>query len=416
MSGQRRLHGEGVVTVSVRNRIDPWLAGIGLMAFIMLLPFSSYVAAFQSVREAWQIDGTAASILYSAYLLGSALSALIFLPQLDRLPVSHVTVAGVAVNILTHLLFPLLAGSFWSAALLRLAGGGAYIVAYMGGVQWVARRYHLGKGKAVSIFVGAGYAGTTSSYLLSGLLLEHFGDWRTVYMITAVVSVAALPLGLWLLAHSGLETLTRRRSSLDLSVLRLPSLLLVIGVYALHSAELYLARLWLPQFLGVNLALHGVQAAEARGVALAGVMFIPGAVSVMAGGWLSDRVRRRRTAAIIFGISGICSLTLGWLVALPPFLVIGIGFIYGLFTAADSSIYSTAVTEITPGHQLGSAQAVQSLAGFLVAAVVPVMAGSILDANESLAGWGFAFTFCASLALIGLALLQRMRPVAPLPA
>jgi MFS family permease len=133
-------------------------------------------------------------------------------------------------------------------------------------------------------------------------------------------------------------------------------------------------------------------------------MFMMGTVGVFVGGSLSDALGRSRAAALIFGISGLCSFAAGWLIDAPTWLI-GLGFVYGFMTAADSAIYSTAVTELSPANRIGSTQAVQSFIGFAIGALVPVIAGSILDWAGAEQGWTLAFSFNGILAVIGLSAL-----------
>ena len=211
--------------------------------------------------------------------------------------------------------------------------------------------------------------------------------------------------------EKGKEGEARGSGWLTLSVLRDRRLVLVIAAYALHTAELYLARLWLPLRLGASLVRSGYDAGEAVSLAaaLAGSMFMTGIGSVLAGGWLSDRLGRPTAAALIFSASGACSFAAGWLVGLPPAYLIGLGFVYGFVTAADSAIYSTAVTELAPRGRVGSTQAVQSFVGFGVGAAAPVLAGSILDASGSTMAWGLVFSFNGALAVIGVVFLVWLR-------
>jgi MFS family permease len=71
-------------------------------------------------------------------------------------------------------------------------------------------------------------------------------------------------------------------------------------------------------------------------------------------------------------------------------------------TAADSAIYSTAVTEVAPPDELGSAQAAQAFIGFLATAVAPVAAGFVLDLGG---GFGGAFALAGLASLAGAAVL-----------
>jgi MFS family permease len=236
------------------------------------------------------------------------------------------------------------------------------------------------------------------------------------YLIMAAASISGMVLILFL-AQSGKQvenngpTMRAGKGRLDLKVLGNKPVLLVILAYALHTAELYLARLWFPLLLGVVWIQQGRAELEAAALAatLAGFMFTTGIIGVFTGGWLSDRLGRSYGAALIFMLSGVCSFVAGWLLGAPPVFLIVLGFFYGFLTAADSAIYSTAITELSPPEQLGSTQAAQSFIGFAIGAVVPVMAGFILDLAQAELKWGFAFSFNGLLALMGVGALVWLR-------
>jgi MFS family permease len=318
------------------------------------------------------------------------------------------------------LLFPLLARGLVTAGALRFLMGMGQVAAYIPGVQLVSERFRLGKrGTAVGLFVAAGYAGTTLSYSFTGLMLERAGGWRSAYLTTALVGLLGVVLAvylLWLTWGGGQPAgeQVARKGRLDLGVLRDRPVMLVILGYALHTAELYLARLWFPLLLGVTLVNNGRSPLAATAVAAtySGFMFMMGILGVLSGGYLSDYLGRGRGAALIFALSGVCSFAAGWLTTAPIGWLIGLGFFYGFVTAADSAIYSTAVTELAPPGKVGSTQAVQSFIGFSIGAIVPVLAGGILDgAGGTAVAWGLAFSFNGLLAVVGvvaLLYLQRL--------
>lgn len=381
--------------------------------FLALLAYSSYNAALPLIQIEWRLNNTGASLMFSAYLVGYALSALLIVPLTDRLPPRHLLRAGLLVMVASQLLFGSAAASAWSGAALRFVMGAGHVAAYTSAVQWVARRFPgRQRGTAVGLLVGAGYAGTTFSFVLMGWLLTWLEAWRPAYTLTAAAGLLGLILTLWL-PPAGEERPAAppaARPTLDLSLLRLRPLLLIVFAYALHTAELYLARLWFPQLLAAGLQQTGLPPLEAgaRAATLAGWMFMTSIAAVFLGGRWSDRWGRARTGAFLFAVSGLCSLAAGWLLELPFSWLVGLGFLYGFSTAADSAIYSTAVTELSPAGRLGSAQAVQAFIGFAVGAAVPVAAGSLLDLFPEPAGWIFAFSFNGLLALIGVLCLVRL--------
>ena len=400
-----------------------WLVGVSLVLLLISLPFSSYAVSVPIIQAEWALTNTEAAVLFSLFLIGYALSSLVLLPLTDRVTPEKILLAGAVVVSLAHLLFPLLARGLVVGGALRFLMGMGQVAAYIPGVQLVSERFRLGKrGTAVGLFVAAGYAGTTLSYSFTGLMLERAGGWRSAYLTTSLVGLVGVALAVWLLwlarnngnRLSVISNQLVKKGKLDLGVLRDRPVMLVILGYALHTAELYLARLWFPLLLGVALVNNGRSPLEATATAAtySGFMFMMGIIGVMAGGYLSDYLGRGRGAALIFALSGLCSFVVGWLTAVPTPWLIGLGFFYGFVTAADSAIYSTAVTELAPPGKVGSTQAVQSFLGFTIGAIVPVLAGGILDsAGGTAVAWGLAFTFNGLLAVVGMAsqlYLQRL--------
>lgn len=404
-----------VESTGVSNK--SWLIGMSIVILLTLQPFSSYVASVPFIRQEWGLSNVQAGVVFSIYLVGYALSAVFLLPLTDKIAPIKVMLVGVFVVAVSNLLFPLLAWSFWSGALLRAIAGMGHVATYIPGVQLVSQRYQGAKrATAVSIFVGAGYAGITLSYTFMGTLLSYTESWRTSYFITALVSFGGALLLIFLMRYPARQTrppgsVKPGTGRLDVTVLGEKSVILIVLVYALHTAELYLARLWFPLLLGVALMQQGkaALAATAQAATLSGLMFTTGVIGVLIGGVLSDKIGRSYGAIVIFGLSGLCSFVAGWLLDVPMSYLIILGFFYGFLTAADSAIYLTAVTELSPPGRTGSTQAVQSFLGFIIGAVLPVAAGAILDLAPVGLEWGLAFSLNGLLAVMGIAILLWLR-------
>ena len=123
----------------------------------------------------------------------------------------------------------------------------------------------------MGLFVAMGYAGTTVSYVFMGQLLNAVESWQAAYLVTALVALAGLVPALLLMLGRGAErpdAAPDRPAApagwrLDLSVLRNRPAVLAIAGYTLHTAELYLARLWLPLLLGAMFLQSGAETQEA---------------------------------------------------------------------------------------------------------------------------------------------------------
>lgn len=392
--------------------------------FLVLLSSSSYVASLPFIRAEWGLNNTQSGVVFSAYLAGYAASSLLVIPFTDRFRPYVIMLAGISLTAVSAVLFPLLAEGLWTASALRFLYGVGHVCVYITGIRLASLRFsEMGRGLAVGVFVSSGYAGTTVSYVLMGVLLDRFESWEPAYLATTLPGLAGVAVTLLLAFERRTVTPEGERTTtiagttvagwLSLAPLRDRRLMLVIMAYALHTAELFVARLWLPLLLVAALVMTGLdsEAAASRAATLAGFMFMTGIFSVLLGGWVSDRFGRNRTATLIFAVSGTCSFLAGWLVGLPFAWLVVLGFLYGFFTAADSAIYSTAVTELAPRNLVGSAQAVQSFIGFVVGTGAPVVAGSILDLSGGQSAWILVFSFNGVLAVAGIACLLWLRRV-----
>ncbi|MCH8185671.1 MAG: MFS transporter, partial [Chloroflexi bacterium] len=52
---------------------------------LVLLPFSSYIASLPIIRDEWQMSNAQAAVVFSAYLIGYAVSSLVLVPLTDRI-------------------------------------------------------------------------------------------------------------------------------------------------------------------------------------------------------------------------------------------------------------------------------------------------------------------------------------------
>ena len=127
------------------------------------------------------------------------------------------------------------------------------------------------------------------------------------------------------------------------------------------------------------------------------------------GGIISDRWGRATSAAAILAFSGACSWTIGWTGDFPWGIIVGVGVVYGWAIAADSAIYSTAVTEASSPDQLGSTQAVQAFLGFAGGVVGPILVGGIVDLSPESIKWGVGFSAVGLLGMGGVAALLYLR-------
>ena len=383
--------------------------------FVLLLPFSSYVAALSFIQEEWGLNNTQAGTVFSAYLAGYALSALLIIPLTDRLGPKYIFLCSAIISVLAHLLFPLVAGNIASAAVLRAVAGVGLVGVYMPGLRVISERFaHGGRGLAMGVFVTAFYAANSASLAATGALMAKLA-WRDAYLAMALAAAAGLPLAYLVLRNHRHVPAHQSSWRLDLAVLKNWKARYFIAGYSLHALELYAMRIWLPAFLTATLIARGndsPQAAVVKGATVAGIAMAAGSVGPLMGGVISDRWGRATSAAAIFALSGACSWIFGWMGGFPWPAVVAMALVYGWAIAADSAIYSAAITEVSDPAHLGSTMAIQSFLGFMGGVLGPILVGGILDVSPEAIKWGVGFSFIGLLSVVAVAGLLRLRYLA----
>lgn len=378
---------------------------LGLTLALVLLPSNVPAAAVPLLRAEWSASAVAAGWVVGAYLAGYSLAVLVVLPLTDRLSARWIIVGGTVLSLGASVALPLLAQDPWLAVAFRVAAGVGLAGVYMPGVRVVAATaLPERRGLAVGLFVASFYLGSAASFLYAGLLL---GDgWRGAMVSSTLVAALAIPLAL---AGARPLPVAGGRSVLDLSVLRSGELVRTIAAYSGHAWELFAARAWLSAFLAGVLVAHGATTADATGEAgrWSGLILAAGIPAVFAGGWASDHFGRVRTAFVMAIASGVLAVVFGLLGSAPWPLLLAVGFLYSGLIAADSAVYSTAVTELAPGAKVGSAQAIQAFLGFGAGSLGPPAAGLALDLGLGYAG---VFAVAGAASIFGaLPLLRDLR-------
>ena len=377
----------------------------------MLLPSQLPAAALPLMRTEWNASSAELGWAVSAYLLGYTAAVLVVLPLTDRVRPSRVIVIGALVTAVANLGFAFAAQDVITGSALRVIAGFGLAGVYMPGVRLVAQSSDPARrGRAVGLYVAAFYLGGSLSFLATGLLLGPFG-WRGAALILGAIGLAALPVAA--ISSRGIPETTGERAHLDLRVLRNAPLVRTITAYVGHSWELFIVRAWLAAFLAAAFALRGLSPTDASATASqwAALLLALGVPGVFIGGWLSDRVGRTRAALLYALGSGAISIGFGTLLFAPWPAIVAVGGIYGALVAADSAVYSTAVTELAPASRIGSAQALQSVAGFGIGSLGPVVAGVALDLGS---GWVGPFLVAGVVGIataLPLALTLRERPL-----
>lgn len=386
--------------------------------------FTTYSAAMPLLTADWGMTAAQAGSVQSAWHLGYLVSLFVVGLLGDRFGAKRTYLVSAVVASAGALAFAGFADSYASAVALNglagLCSGGSYTP----GLTLIAERIAPGKrGRAMGFYLAAGSLGYALSMVVSSRLFP-IGGWHLAFWVTCSLPTAGLAISLWILratpnvvhASSGGRSVWR-----DIpEVLRNRAALLSMLAYAFHCWELLGLWTWLPAYLAAS-AQTGVTNAAASasavgvGVLLSGLTYLTSMLGSLTGGALSDRWGRTRSILLFSCASIMFSFLFGWIPGVPLIALFTLAALYNFAAIADSSIYSTSLTELVEPRLIGSAYAVRSVLGFGAGVVSPYVFGLVLDAARAGVpaspdlGWGLAWTSLGLAALPGPLLTWYLR-------
>jgi MFS family permease len=398
-----------------------WLTELCLSRVGFVFIFTTYSAALPLLKTDWSMSASEAGLVQSAWHVGYLISLFAVGFISDHIGAKKAFLAGSMLASLSALLFALLADSFMSGLLLYGLTGLCSGASYTPGLTLVSERFvAYQRGRAMGWFLAASSLGYGASLILSGLLMPHVG-WRGAFIATACGPLFATLISFWMLRATPNVVHPRGADHTGgfalLEVWRNKPAMLVIWAYVFHSWELLGLWAWLPAYLAVSITHGGSMTVQAAGIGamLTALTYITSMGGSIYGGALSDRWGRTRV--ILWGacLSLVCSFTFGWMMALPLWLLVAVAAIYNITAIADSSVYSTAITELVPPQYLGAAYALRSLLGFGAGVISPWVFGLVIDwargeplRSETMA-WGLAWTALGVGAVLGPLMTLKLR-------
>jgi len=401
------------------SRDHAWLGGLCASRASFSLIITVYSATMPLVVVDWGMSAAQAGLVQSAWHVGSLVSLFAIGFLSDRYGAKRMFLASGFAATASACLFAAFADGFLSALLLYglagLCSGGSYTP----GLTLISQRFAAARGRAMGFYLAAASVGYALSLVLSGLVTPHFG-WRGAYVMAALGPVLGSAIAFWTL-RAGANVVhppatPEARGHPVREVLANRPALLSIFAYAFHTWELVGIKTWLPAFLAAAAVYSGMSMVDAASLAalLTALGYVASAAGGVAGGALSDRLGRTRTILIASCASLACSFTFGWLFGLPLWLLVAIACLYLFAAIADSSVYSTAATELVPPRLIGATYSVRSVIGLSAGALSPWALGAVIDfardagAPERLT-WGLAWCVLGAGAALGPLMTWRLR-------
>ena len=383
--------------------------------------FTAYSGLLPLLRAEWNMSAGEAGLVQSAWHVGYLTSLFVVGFLSDHFGAKRTFLIGNIFAAGSAMAFALATDGFVSAlflhGLLGLCSGSSYTP----GLTLISERFGpQSRGRAMGFYLAAASLGYAVSLLASGVLVAVIG-WRGVLTVAACGPLTAAALTFYSLRET--PNLVHPRSATPdsgsslMMVLRNRPAMLLIWAYVFHSWELLGLWAWLPAYLAVSATGSGDITVQAVGVAalLSAITYITSMAGSVAGGSLSDRWGRTTVVLAMSCASLACSFAFGWMLGLPLWLLLIVAIIYNLTGIGDSSVYSTAITELVPARYLGAAYSIRSVLGFGAGAISPWIFGLLLDwarggpLHSEAWAWGLAWTSLGVGALFGPLMTWRLR-------
>lgn len=332
-------------------------------------------AVGEPIRKEWDL---------SDRQLGALTIAFILLYAAIGLPLGHWADVGrrrhiLAVGVLLWSVMTALSGLAWNFAslfVLRLGVGVGEASCAPAANSLLGDLFGpLQRARAIAVFMLGLPLGLGLSYLVSGWIAHEMG-WRAALFVAATPGLLLGVLAFWLPEPPrGAAEIHRSagpsQGSAVLAVLRIPTMWWIILSGALLNLSMYALGSFLTSLL---MRYHGRNVAQAN--TIIGLVYgFGGGLGMLVGGWLGDRVVRRRvsgrlelaTLAMVLGAPCL------WLAVEQPrgaylgfaaWLLPGCLCLYFYYSA----VYAT-IQDVVPPRRRGTAMAVYFFVFYLVAAV-----------------------------------------------
>lgn len=387
------------------ERGEQWRALV-LLAVAELFGMSLWFSASAIVprlEAEWNLTETSAGWLTLAvqlgFVAGTLISALLNLP--DIISARRLFTVSAILGAAANASFALFAHEATAAITLRFLTGLFLAGVYPPGMKVMATWFKRGRGLALGVLVGALTLGKASPYLVNAL---GSADWRrNLLFISALAVVGGLLVQLFV--RDGPFRLPRATFDLRQAarVFKNRGVRLANFGYFGHMWELYAMWTWTPVMIRASLAERG--SAPVLAEAASFLVIGAGAVGCVAGGLLGDSRGRTLTTSWAMGISGACSLFIGFLFGASPWLLLAAATLWGASVVADSAQFSACVTELSDPQYVGTALTLQTCLGFLLTTIsielIPLLVRQV--------GWRYAFASLAIGPLLGILAMLRLR-------
>lgn len=365
---------------------------------LAMSPWFSTAAVLGQLRDAWDLDSTAASWLTITVQLGFVLGAVTSAATnlADRIPPRRLILFGATGAAVANVAV-VVGGSFGWAIVARVATGAFLAAVYPPALKAMSAWYRTGRGFALGVMVGALTVGSALPHLVNAVIDVR---WEITLIIVSTLTLAG-----GLLAELACTDGPHGVSSATVDVSQIRKIIanrdfrLASAGYFGHMWELYAMWAWIAAFYGDVFA--STRAASLTAFAVIGA----GAAGSVYAGLMSDRRSRSEAAALAMRWSAAAAVVTGFLINAPTPIVVSVGLFWGFWVVADSAQFSAIVTEVVDVRHVGTALTLQLATGFVLTVFTIFLVPVIRDAH----GWGWAFLLLAPGPMLGAWAMRALR-------
>lgn len=330
-----------------------WFAGNGVMADLLFN---------------YQLHQDALGHLTSAVQLGFIIGTLTFaiFSLADRFSPSKLFFISSLFGAAFNLGIILENNNFLSLLLLRFLTGFSLAGIYPVGMKIASDYYQKGLGRSLGYLVGALVLGTALPHLLKTFTGTENLPWKMVIIFTSLLAILG---GLLIFLFVPNGPYRQAKTQLELSaifkIFKNPPFKAAASGYFGHMWELYTFWAFIPVILGSYNLLH--PGTHFNIPLLSFIIIGLGGLSCVAGGYISEQLGAKKTAASALLLSGLCCL-------ISPFvflqnsgtlLLLFLCF-WGIMVVADSPLFSTLVAQNAAAESRGTALTIVNCIGFSI--------------------------------------------------
>jgi predicted MFS family arabinose efflux permease len=370
-------------------------------------------ALLPGMMPLWQLTNSEAGWITASFYGAYMVSVPVLVTLTDRVDPKRVYLFGVALTVVGHLLFGLLAEGFWSALGLRALTGMGWAGTYMTGLKLLADRVD-------AKLMSRATAGHAASIGISGALSFATGDliasvagWQTAFIAAAISAAIAWVLVAAIVPAQGKPAAAAKGGGglYDFRpVFRNSSAMAYAIAYCIHTLEMSALRGWGVAFLGYVAAATGASVVSPAVVATG--LGLIGTFASVAGNEAAIRYGRKRLVVTAMVASIVMGATIGFVGSLSYALAAILLTLYGTVIWLDSSSLTAGTAGTAEPSRRGATLAVHSMLGYAGGFVGPLLVGLVLDlcGGMSPLGWGMSFLSVAVLMMIALVTFWIIRP------